>query len=204
MAGKAQLGVRVTVVTAVLLTLLGWCTGDPDQPAATGPAGTATPAAPSASSFPSSVSASASSTGSELAPTGTRSRTTVEDERDDVVGVVARPFAAMHGRSGQVHDHSAAPSSVQPVVPLMREPTDDAPMPSGSPQPTVSTPPAAPVPSQQSTDAVPLPPIPAPEPTYYPNCDAVRAAGQAPLLVGEPGYSGKLDRDGDGIACEVR
>jgi glucan-binding YG repeat protein len=37
---------------------------------------------------------------------------------------------------------------------------------------------------------------------YYPNCAAVRAAGKAPLHRGDPGYSSKLDRDGDGIACE--
>jgi hypothetical protein len=37
---------------------------------------------------------------------------------------------------------------------------------------------------------------------YYANCDAVRAAGAAPIHAGEPGYSRKLDRDGDGIACE--
>ena len=36
----------------------------------------------------------------------------------------------------------------------------------------------------------------------YKNCDAVRAAGAAPILVGQPGYSSKLDRDGDGIGCE--
>lgn len=38
--------------------------------------------------------------------------------------------------------------------------------------------------------------------TYYKNCDAVRAAGADPILAGQPGYSSKLDRDGDGIACE--
>jgi cell division protein FtsB len=38
--------------------------------------------------------------------------------------------------------------------------------------------------------------------TYYQNCDAVRAAGAAPLHRGDPGYAPKLDRDGDGIACE--
>lgn len=36
----------------------------------------------------------------------------------------------------------------------------------------------------------------------YKNCDAVRAAGAAPIYRGEPGYSKKLDRDGDGIGCE--
>lgn len=38
--------------------------------------------------------------------------------------------------------------------------------------------------------------------TYYVNCSAVRAAGKDPLYRGEPGYSRKLDRDGDGVACE--
>lgn len=37
---------------------------------------------------------------------------------------------------------------------------------------------------------------------YYKNCTAVRAAGKAPLHSTDPGYSRKLDRDGDGIACE--
>jgi hypothetical protein len=37
---------------------------------------------------------------------------------------------------------------------------------------------------------------------YYANCTAARAAGAAPLYAGEPGYSSKLDRDGDGVACE--
>lgn len=36
----------------------------------------------------------------------------------------------------------------------------------------------------------------------YPNCAAVRDAGKSPLLRGDPGYSKKLDRDGDGEACE--
>lgn len=45
-------------------------------------------------------------------------------------------------------------------------------------------------------------PTPAPVYTNYANCAAVRAAGAAPLYAGSPGYSRKLDRDGDGIACE--
>lgn len=39
-------------------------------------------------------------------------------------------------------------------------------------------------------------------PVTYANCDAVRAAGKAPLQRTSPGYSAKLDRDGDGVACE--
>jgi micrococcal nuclease len=37
---------------------------------------------------------------------------------------------------------------------------------------------------------------------YYKNCTAAKAAGAAPLHKGDPGYSTKLDRDSDGIACE--
>ncbi|WP_432493120.1 excalibur calcium-binding domain-containing protein [Kineococcus gypseus] len=49
-----------------------------------------------------------------------------------------------------------------------------------------------------------LPPTaPAPStPAHYADCDAARAAGAAPLHVGQPGYRRYLDRDGDGVACE--
>lgn len=43
---------------------------------------------------------------------------------------------------------------------------------------------------------------PAPANTFYANCSAVKAAGAAPIYSGDPGYSRKLDRDGDGVACE--
>lgn len=38
--------------------------------------------------------------------------------------------------------------------------------------------------------------------TYYANCSAARDAGAAPVHAGDPGYSARLDRDGDGIGCE--
>lgn len=38
----------------------------------------------------------------------------------------------------------------------------------------------------------------------YSNCAEVEAAGKAPLHKGDPGYSSKLDRDGDGTACDVK
>lgn len=41
-----------------------------------------------------------------------------------------------------------------------------------------------------------------PKAASYANCSAARAAGAAPLYRGQPGYSSKLDRDGDGVACE--
>ena len=37
---------------------------------------------------------------------------------------------------------------------------------------------------------------------YYPNCDAARAAGVAPIHRGSPGYREGLDGDSDGVACE--
>lgn len=37
---------------------------------------------------------------------------------------------------------------------------------------------------------------------YYANCSEARAAGAAPIRRGQPGYSARLDRDGDGIGCE--
>ncbi|NKR65355.1 DUF1524 domain-containing protein [Rhodococcus hoagii] len=73
---------------------------------------------------------------------------------------------------------------------------------------------AAPTNSSEDSPA-PLPPAPAPAPPPAPapapapsssgsfgSCKEARAAGAAPLHRGEPGYSPKLDRDGDGVACE--
>ncbi len=85
--------------------------------------------------------------------------------------------------------------------------TDDYALVEGA-QPVGALPPVArpPVVRPPAPAPVPLPvpppaPQPAPEP-YYANCAAVRAAGAAPLYIGEPGYRAGLDRDGDGIACE--
>ena len=39
-------------------------------------------------------------------------------------------------------------------------------------------------------------------PLYYRRCEDARAAGVAPISVGEPGYREALDRDRDGVACE--
>ena len=37
---------------------------------------------------------------------------------------------------------------------------------------------------------------------HYSGCDDARAAGVAPLYVGEPGYRTEMDGDGDGVACK--
>ncbi|WP_232307618.1 excalibur calcium-binding domain-containing protein [Sphingobium chungbukense] len=36
----------------------------------------------------------------------------------------------------------------------------------------------------------------------FANCSAARAAGAAPVRVGDPGYGRHLDRDADGVGCE--
>lgn len=44
-------------------------------------------------------------------------------------------------------------------------------------------------------------PITKQEAVHYSNCTEARAAGAAPLYDGDPGYSLKLDRNKDGVAC---
>lgn len=41
-----------------------------------------------------------------------------------------------------------------------------------------------------------------PASVHYSGCNEVRAAGKAPLNIGEPGYRSDMDGDGDGVACE--
>ena len=94
------------------------------------------------------------------------------------------------------------------------------PTPTPSPSPTTQAPPPEPSTPPETQEPEPTPeadtqgggggaaPAPAPEPkqesTYYPNCKAAKAAGAAPLYRGEPGYRPGLDRDKDGIACEIK
>lgn len=70
-----------------------------------------------------------------------------------------------------------------------------------APKPTET---AVPVPAPAEPAPAPEAPAPVvPDPNvFYANCTAVRAAGAAPIRVGDPGYSYKLDRDRDGVGCE--
>lgn len=89
------------------------------------------------------------------------------------------------------------------VIATEAEPTEEpAPAPAPAPAPDPE-----PAPAPSTTPA----PAPAPAPkkesgsggsAYYKNCDAARAAGAAPVRVGDPGYRKGLDRDGDGVGCE--
>lgn len=72
------------------------------------------------------------------------------------------------------------------------------------PQPAMS---AAELDAQQpsaggAAAAMPRRTAPAASGWSYRDCSAARAAGAAPLYVGQPGYGAHMDADGDGIACE--
>ncbi|MEU4606666.1 excalibur calcium-binding domain-containing protein [Kribbella sp. NPDC023972] len=69
-----------------------------------------------------------------------------------------------------------------------------------APQATTTVTERAPL-AQSTTSPRPRRTTAAPE-VYYANCSAVRAAGKAPLYVGQPGYASHLDGDNDGVACE--
>ncbi|MGW1738769.1 excalibur calcium-binding domain-containing protein [Nocardia sp. NPDC001965] len=94
----------------------------------------------------------------------------------------------------------ATASIPAPVGPEASAAPAPPPPPVWTPEPTIVVPPT-PTPPAPAL-APPTPPAPAPSRVSYPDCDAVRAAGAAPLYKGEPGYSTKLDRDRDGVACE--
>ncbi|MGV8977231.1 MAG: GmrSD restriction endonuclease domain-containing protein [Cellulomonas sp.] len=68
-----------------------------------------------------------------------------------------------------------------------------------APAPVVAAPAPAPV---VPAPVVQAPAVEVPATVTYANCDAVRAAGAAPIRPGDPGFAKKFDRDGDGIGCE--
>lgn len=89
-------------------------------------------------------------------------------------------------------DETATPSPTPTLETFVEAPAAEV-----APPVVVPAAPVAPAP----VPAVPAAAVPAPS-AYYANCAAVRAAGAAPLHAGQPGYSTKLDRDRDGVACE--
>jgi endonuclease YncB( thermonuclease family) len=102
------------------------------------------------------------------------------DGRD---GYGSHPLQAEYISLDAAHEMPAQPAP-EPVAP--------------APAPVEPAPVApAPVEPQPAPPAAPAPPT-----AYYANCSEARAAGAAPIYAGQPGYSRKLDRDGDGIACE--
>ncbi|MFF5174778.1 excalibur calcium-binding domain-containing protein [Micromonospora sp. NPDC000089] len=96
---------------------------------------------------------------------------------------------------------SSSPSAAPPAKVSIAEPPAVV---SAAPSVVVAPSTTTAVPAPKPATAKPKPATTAPKPKapYYRNCDAVRAAGKAPLHVGDPGFRPALDRDGDGEACE--
>ena len=70
-----------------------------------------------------------------------------------------------------------------------------------APVPLYRSEPARELQPEQTVLAPAIEPAP-PQTVYWRNCSEARAAGAAPVYRGSPGYSRKLDRDGDGVGCE--
>ncbi len=97
--------------------------------------------------------------------------------------------------------NQVAPSIAQPTEPVQAEaPAPIVPEPVAPPAPVAPAPAPAPV-APAPVAPAPVAPAPAPAP-YYANCDAVRAAGAAPIYAGTPGFQPKFDRDNDGVGCD--
>ncbi|GAA4730857.1 DUF1524 domain-containing protein [Modestobacter marinus] len=111
--------------------------------------------------------------------------TWLPDDRGYRCAYVARQVAVKAGYGLWVtqaeHDAIARVLDTCPGEPV---PSPAAPTPDGSAEPPADGP------------AEP----PAADP--FPNCEAARAAGAAPLHRGDPGWSDRMDGDGDGTACE--
>ncbi|QXG77842.1 DUF1524 domain-containing protein [Modestobacter sp. L9-4] len=103
-----------------------------------------------------------------------------------------------------------APVATPTPAPAPRTSAQPAPKPAPAPAPAPVIVAPAPAPTPEPEPAPEPEPVVEPEPvedpepvsTSYANCSEVKAAGAAPIYAGEPGYSRKLDRDGDGVACE--
>jgi cytoskeletal protein RodZ len=106
------------------------------------------------------------------------------------------PLSGQESTTTSVTTASTTDETVPTTAPTTAAPTTAASAASSTEPPTT----AAPPPTEPPTTAAPT--TAAPAAVSYKNCDEARAAGAAPLYQGEPGYSSKLDRDGDGVACE--
>jgi outer membrane biosynthesis protein TonB len=96
----------------------------------------------------------------------------------------------------------------EPTDSTSQEQPESTPTPTAKATPRAATKPKATTEPKSSPKPTSKPkttpkPKPEPEPVSYANCTEVREAGAAPIREGEPGYSTKLDRDRDGIACDT-
>ena len=158
----------------------------------------------------------------DLSNTGTDAGMALIQQGHAVARYDSRDGYGKHTREGSyIAADALAPNYVCTPVPTQEPTPAPAPAPnadSGNDDTDVYVAPAsepapAPAPAPKPQPDPELAPAPEPEPArapeseapgsaYYANCDAARAAGAAPLYAGAPGYSTKLDRDKDGVACE--
>ncbi|MFI6431858.1 excalibur calcium-binding domain-containing protein [Rhodococcus oryzae] len=102
-----------------------------------------------------------------------------------------------------------APAKPAPLVEMPKPTTYVAPAPVTTRPPGAAPAPAY-VPDTSERRPTPPPVITKPQPLVeapspsgkFDSCDDAIAAGAAPMYKGDPGYSTKLDRDKDGIACD--
>jgi Excalibur calcium-binding domain len=107
----------------------------------------------------------------------------------------------------------ASPHPQWPTVPPAADETSPPETTSSTPAPADEpTTPPAPTPvsrpvaggSVRRPAVVPVVATPVARPAaFYADCAAARTAGAAPIYRNQPGYRAALDRDSDGIACEV-
>ncbi|MCX8495932.1 MAG: excalibur calcium-binding domain-containing protein [Akkermansiaceae bacterium] len=82
----------------------------------------------------------------------------------------------------------------------MQPPPSSSILPIPEPAPTYLPPPSI---SEPPPTYVPPPALaPLPSAPYYSNCSQAHADGRYDIPRGDPSYRTKLDRDGDGYACE--
>jgi hypothetical protein len=107
------------------------------------------------------------------------------------------------GRPVSRHDAiDAAESEAQDALRGLWGPPCNGDTTSSSTTASESPPATAPAPFFAPAPPAAMPAAPPPASAYYGDCDAARAAGAAPIRVGQPGYRKGLDRDGDGTACD--
>ena len=180
----------VAVGAAIALIVVGAIATDAPAPSVTTPSSSAPPAATSTSTPPAPAATStstppapaATSTSTPPAPTSTSSSSTSSTATSSPVPPVTSTAPSA----------PSSPPAAKPLPLVSKESSPAVPRRTSAPSKT----------SRRPAPPKPLPVAPQPADVYYPNCAAVRAAGADPIRVGQPGYSRKLDRDGDGIACE--
>ncbi|WP_239159603.1 excalibur calcium-binding domain-containing protein [Winogradskya humida] len=140
--------------------------------------------------------------------------------------LIVAPSSATAGADTPVPTETASPTASSPESESEPVPTTSKPAVTASPKPKPTTTNPQPRPTtqkpttqkpttqkpttQKPTTQKPTTKRPTTKPktkkpaaeVYYANCAAVRAVGADPIYAGDPGYSRKLDRDGDGVACE--